>query len=79
MASDGQVGIIAVKTAGPGLQDEEIAKVMAAGHWLGKEDKKAKFVWVAAGHFGLIGNEWADEIGGKTRVGEMYVEKCVEE
>ena len=76
VASDSQAGLMAVKRAGPGLLDEEVAKVVAAGHRLGKEGKKLKFVWVA-GHCGLIGNEWADTAAKEASNMEQDGVKCM--
>jgi ribonuclease HI len=59
VASDSQAGLVAVRRAGAGLEDEEVARAAAAGRRLGERGKKVKFVWVA-GHCGLTGNEWAD-------------------
>ena len=59
VASDSQAGLTAVKRAGAGWLEEEVAKVVGAGRRLGEKGKRVRFVWVA-GHCGLIGNEWAD-------------------
>jgi len=59
VASDSQAGLMAVKGAGPGLLEREVADVARKARRLGMSGKVVRFVWVA-GHCGLIGNEWAD-------------------